>query len=254
MITMNLKKIFSIISAILIWLILLNMEACQTKPSNSQAQSPSTRLRVAIQPLGNIQPQYALEAQKALENYYGFKVVVLPKRPLLTQFNNQAILKKYHLANYPLRYRADSLLNDLRRTIPPNFDYIVGLTDQLISCTNRNKKGDIEQPLWLNVDWQIFGYGFRPGKSCVVSMASYTIDNQDIKLVKSRIRKVVLHEIGHNLGLDHCLDKDCFMRQVDLRFALKSLDAKKEELCINCQNILKSKKNLVFPKKNKSKS
>jgi archaemetzincin len=221
---------------------------CKTKSENSKTSAlvNPAKIKVAIQPFHNLNLEYAQEAKWAIEKYYGFEVSILKPIPLPKFAENQIIKKQYYFPNLPLRYRADTLIDFLKRNLKPNYQHIVGLTNQYISCSNRDEKGKIQAPVWLNVDWQIFGLGYRPGKSCVVSMAAFHLDGVNQKQIKSRVRKVVMHELGHNLGLDHCKDKDCFMREVDLRFALKSLDLKKESLCGNCKKILLKKNKLIL--------
>ncbi|MBX9851002.1 MAG: hypothetical protein K2X86_04505 [Cytophagaceae bacterium] len=50
--------------------------------------------------------------------------------------------------------------------------------------------------------------GYRPGPSCVVS--AFRLNSQHPRFVE-RLKKVCLHELGHNLDLPHCPDKGCFM-------------------------------------------
>ena len=129
------------------------------------------------------------------------------------------------LAYYPprQRYRADSLLHYLE-TIKPNImNYLIGLTDRDISCTS----GEHE-------DWGIFGYGTMPGPTCIVSGFRLTKNcTVNSEFFKQRIFKVVLHELGHNFGLDHCSTKGCLMK--DAEGTIKTVDNERIWICDYCQ-------------------
>jgi archaemetzincin len=115
------------------------------------------------------------------------------------------------------RYRADSLIRILRSQTPEGYKTI-GLTTIDISTT-----------LGAYADWGVMGLGFLQGESSVVS--SYRVRGLDNK---SKLFKVVVHELGHNYGLQHCTTKTCIMKAAEGR------DIFKEELgfCDKCKSIL----------------
>ena len=174
----------------------------------------------------------------------GMKVVLKPM-----EYTDTAMLKKlcavidtfYHVEcsytkNSPLplsayykarkRYRADILLDYLLGVIPAGASYIIGLTDKDISAT----KGKYE-------DWGVFGLGFMPGKSCIISTFRLKGHLKSVRHFEERLIKVVLHELGHNFGLDHCPTPYCMME--DAGGTIQTVDNEKAALCTICQNKLK---------------
>lgn len=181
---------------------------------------------------------------EACQHKRGIKVVLKPM-----EYTDTVMLKKlclvidtfYHaetsvIENSPLpgfayykgrnRYRADKLLDYLAGIIPEHSDYIIGLTDKDISTTN----GKYD-------DWGIFGLGFMPGKSCVISTFRLKGHIKSPMHYEERLIKVVLHELGHNFGLDHCITKNCMME--DAGGTIKTIDNEKTGLCPVCRGKLK---------------
>ena len=193
--------------------------------------------RVAIQPFVGIDDASVNEVKRGIERYYGIPVTVLPLLKLPPYTRNTHILKKYHL-KLPMRYRADSLIALLRRTKSSEFDYVIGLTNQDISTTKDKK------PKWLYTDWGIFGLGYRSGPSCIVS--TFRLHRYaTLKLMRTRLRKVAIHELGHNFNLEHCPNRQCVMQSA--RETMVTIDTEPESLCGNCKKMLKAKFLLNFP-------
>ena len=118
------------------------------------------------------------------------------------------------------RYRAEILLEYLESLRNRRHTKILGLTQKDISTT----KG--EYP-----DWGIFGLGTIGGGPSVVS--TYRLRKRAGKrLFEDRLVKVVIHEIGHTFGLDHCPDPACVM--ADYKGTIKSLDASNKQFCVKC--------------------
>ena len=143
--------------------------------------------------------------QKEIETFYHIKVKVikadLPRSAYYAPRN---------------RYRADSILNYLKRTYPN--DHVVALTSVDISTT----KGSVK-------DWGVFGLGSLQDNVCITSV--YRLKNKN---AYDRTLKVCLHEIGHTLGLLHCSSgQPCFMKKGDQ--TSKTLDKEPLTMCTQCK-------------------
>lgn len=178
--------------------------------------------QIAIQPFQGFEMHLADTVKKSLENYYGYKVIVLPpiKVPSFAFINVKSP-----------RYRADSLLKYLKSIRPDSIDHIIGLTHFDISITKRDRSGKVKEPFYKYHDYGIFGLGARPGKACIVS--SYRLKNAKSRVQYiDRLKKVSLHEIAHNLGLKHCSDKNCVV--TDANESIRTIDHVKMNLCDRC--------------------
>ena len=178
-------------------------------------------ITVAIQPFDNITSHTCHELKSNIESYYGFNVVILPN------INNP---KAFFTKVKSPRYRADSTIKYLKRAKPDSIDYILGITSKDISTSKRNSWGLIKKPEYKYKDWGIFGLGYRPGPSCIIS--SFRLGKGEH--LKTRMQKVALHELGHNLSLKHCPNKDCFMR--DAAEKITTIDQVKIDLCPQCKS------------------
>jgi archaemetzincin len=78
------------------------------------------------------------------------------------------------------------------------------------------------------------GLAYCPGKSCIVS--TFRINHPNQKIHFTRLKKVAVHEFGHNLGLPHCPDKTCVM--TDAVESVSTIDNAKLALCEACKSKL----------------
>lgn len=192
-------------------LLVLLLAAC-----NTQQHKPV----VAIQPIGNVPAGNITAVKQALDSVYHYKTTVLPAIPP----PQQAFVN----IKTP-RYRADKLIAYLKDIKPDTVDYIMGLTGYDISITKSDWLGRIKEPKSRYEDFGIFGLGYKPGKSCVVSY--YRLGN-NTATQQSRLAKISVHELGHNLGLDHCPNKKCVM--TDAVEKISSIDNAERRLCKKC--------------------
>jgi archaemetzincin len=111
---------------------------------------------------------------------------------------------------------------DLADSTPGEFDKVVGLTEKDISTA----KNGVD-------NWGIMGLGYLDGRPCVVSTFRLNLHKDASSvLVMARLVKVVNHELGHTLGLDHCPNAGCLME--DAKGTIKTVDNEPGGFCPSC--------------------
>ena len=146
-----------------------------------QAKQITTGVTVELQPYEGLSEVYVQEVYKNLVKLYPKIVINKP-------------IKLPKSACVGGRYRSDTLLKYLRKSVTPG-NKVIGLTDKDITCQHRGSN-----------DWGVFGYGDMPGSACV---ASYYRLNKTKKAIQ--LYKTAAHELGHNFGLNHCPTTGCIM-------------------------------------------
>ncbi|MBU1720888.1 MAG: Zn-dependent protease [Bacteroidetes bacterium] len=208
-------------------ILLFMLLACQSATEHSdhignrdstQTESNDT-VFIAIQPFTGMDTAFCTLAKREIEAFYTVTAEVL--KPI-----DLPAIAYYKPRN---RYRADTLIDFLYVIKPKKYLSVIGLTHRDISVT----KG--EYP-----DWGVLGLGFMPGNACIVSTFRLK-RNVSVEKLRERFAKVILHELGHNFGLDHCTSPKCLMR--DAEGTVKSVDEEEKSLCPECKmklsNILK---------------
>ncbi|HVL39437.1 MAG TPA: hypothetical protein VM328_08625 [Fimbriimonadaceae bacterium] len=164
---------------------------------------------IAIQPFVGVGKGDIAAAKAAIQQGFRAKVVVLSHQSLP--------LSAYYKPRN--RYRAENLLDNLssrsrgRKTI--------GLVSRDISTTLGTRK-----------DWGILGLARLGGEVGVVSTFRIKPDARR----SERLSKIVLHELGHTYGQDHCIAPRCLMN--DLKGSIKVLD-KAGDFCRSCRSNLR---------------
>lgn len=167
---------------------------------------------IYIQPLGDVNTEYMNYLKTSIKEFYGYDCVIKPKLNLTNDI----------LAGSRTRYEAGKILNKYNS----NQNTLI-ITEKDIA----HKKSD-EFP-----EWGIFGLGLRPGKTCVISTFRLKKKVSTQKMLE-RLKKVALHEIGHNLGLEHCSNnKECMMNDAD--GTIKQVDKEKIWFCPKCWKQIK---------------
>jgi archaemetzincin len=161
---------------------------------------------VYIQPLGEVSDISLTIVKNSIEKFYGYKCVVRPK----ISFSDDLLAKS------KTRYNASKIL----KKFDSNKNLLI-ITEADIAKKHRGFD-----------EYGILGLGYRPGKTCVVSTFRMKRKVSKEKF-QDRLTKVSIHEVGHNLGLDHCeYDRKCLMN--DARGTIKQIDIEKIWLCKKC--------------------
>ena len=88
----------------------------------------------------------------------------------------------------------------------------------------------------------LFGQAQLGGRVALVSGARLNPQfyglPQSGTLVAERLRKEILHEVGHTLGLVHCLDKGCAM---SLSNSVLQVDIKEDSYCGGCRSLVEER-------------
>lgn len=93
--------------------------------------------------------------------------------------------------------------------------------------------------LFIPILTYIFGQAILNGDTGIVSL--YRLRNEHYGLEKDntirneRLRKVIIHEIGHMFGLIHCHNPVCVMRSSTY---VEDIDQKSQHLCIKCRTAI----------------
>lgn len=186
------------------------------------AAATSARTIVFIQPLGSELPNADVEmVGTALREFFGAEVNVLPRIDLPKE------------AWYPprKRWRADKLLDFLALRVPEKGTHasahILGLTSVDISTT----KGEHE-------DWGVVGLGDLSGATSVISSFRCRKKSKGALNTRERLAKSAVHEMAHNIGLDHCPTVGCIVRDAEGQVARSDEEF---DLCARCRGLLKER-------------
>jgi archaemetzincin len=178
---------------------------------------------IGIQPFKGIPNSYIDTINLALSHAYNKKFVPLPEIevPQSTFVNTKSP-----------RYRADMLLKYLKKVKNDSIDIVLAIIDHDISITKKDVSGKSKKPEFKYKDWGVMGLAYLPSETCVVS--TYRLKTNNQKLFFARLKKVCIHEVGHNLGLDHCKTLECVMQ--DAAETIKTIDNVSMELCSKCKS------------------
>lgn len=189
----------------------------QPKPSSSQVPPPAAikQKQVSLLPYQGFDTTLIPDLQEAITKFYQCRISLMPSLPL-PGFAYYAPRQ---------RYKADSLLVYQQQMATKQI--VVGLTHQDISTRSEN-----------NPDWGVFGLGYCPGPTSIISTYRLQRASHSRQQLQQRLLKVVLHEMGHNLGLPHCTSNEPTCLMNDAKGTMAQVDREQLWLCNVCKQYL----------------
>jgi archaemetzincin len=122
------------------------------------------------------------------------------------------------------QYLSQDILGDLAAQAPPGCVRILGLTDV---------------DLFIPILTFVYGEAMLPGRAAVVSSCRLARDAfggaVEFRVLRDRVLKEAVHELGHTFGLTHCDNKGCAM---SFSHSLEQLDNKQAAFCRYCSVLL----------------
>ena len=214
-------------SAVLLPFIIITflLSGCKSK-SDKNSGIGVRKKYIAIQPLGVFDKQRINFIREEVTRFYTTPVIVLPAIGLPRSFISKQKGE---------RYCADSILLLLKQYRNDSIVEVVGLVHKDIYTTKKDRDGNIQKPVAKYAIWGIAGLGYLPGKECIIS--DIRLKTKDSTVFKHRLRTVVIHEIGHNLGLPHCNVRTCIMSDTNEKIA--TIDNSRNDYCNACKMKLK---------------
>ena len=172
-------------------------------------------MHVDIVPVGDLPAVVKREASSGLRSVYDCEVTIHDGQPLPDG------------AYDPDReqYRAEEFSELAGR---------IGSGEKNIAITDRD--------LYYRRRNYVFGLAYLSGNGSVIS--TYRLQTSSdggfserpaSDIFADRVRKEVIHEIGHTLGLEHCDNSRCVM---NFSPTVREVDVKEEHLCGSCQRLV----------------
>jgi archaemetzincin len=171
-------------------------------------------------------------------------IILIPFEPFekdLTNWISDDICDIFH---YPVEVREcntdlSNCYNPGRRQHDANM--ILKLVSDITPPEAVKSVGLLKVDLFIPILTHIFGQAALHGKTAIVSIFRLRNElyglRQNYMLQNERLRKVVIHELGHTFGITHCFSPNCVMRSSTY---VEDLDQKGIHLCNVCLSELDS--------------
>lgn len=164
--------------------------------------------------VGEVSPAAMDWAESAAADWFPYPVRRLPALPIPAEAYDAE----------RMQFRSVEIMKALARAAPADTARLLGVTE-----------ADLSIPM-LSF---LFGQAQFNGPIAVVSLCRlrqeyYGLAAQDA-LLRERLAKEILHELGHTFGLVHCADATCAM---SLSTHIALVDAKGDRYCARCGSAL----------------
>jgi archaemetzincin len=198
--------------------------ACKKAPILSLKQTNKDK-RVAIQPIGTFDSSQTKHLRSYVSGFFSVQTVML--EPI--DIPQKAIINK----NGGLS--ADFLLSRMIKTKPDSIDIVIGITHADIFMQNDSASKQYKKGATAH-DWKgVLGLSYVKAHAAIISDARLkTLFRSDF--FNLRLYPVVLHEMGHILGLEHCSEKRCAMSEAN--GAIWAFDDELRDYCKKCRQKL----------------
>ena len=198
--------------------LLLALAFCATAGDSQTSKARKTDVKEIIYVVPTLQfpPDLVVKMQREIEGFYQVKTKILPS----TSFPKKC------MSPIQGRYNANKILDFIQQKYGAKKAKVLILTN-LDICTDRKLNGKIYP------NYRIFGLGLRPGNACVVSSSRFGNNK-----LQKKLAYVVLHELGHNYGLEHCFTPHCMMKDAQGKGA--NIENEPKAFCSKCKKGLKS--------------
>ena len=172
-------------------------------------------MHVDIVPVGDLPAAVKREASSGLRSVYDCEVTI---------HDNQSVPESAYDGGRE-QYRAEEFIELAGR---------VGSGEKNIAITAND--------LYYRRRNYVFGLAYLSGNGSVIS--TYRLQTSSdggfsersaTDIFADRVRKEVVHEIGHTLGLEHCDNSRCVM---NFSPTVREVDVKEENLCGTCQRLV----------------
>ena len=171
-------------------------------------------MKVGILQVGQVSPEVLASIQPGLAKVFPDTTATVIKEPLPIPQN--AFAKKRN------QYNSTLILNEVRvyAAKNPDFHRVLAVVDVDIFTSGLN---------------YVFGEAYTPGNAALISLwrlkPAFYKDTPDIALYLLRVLKEATHELGHTLGVKHCMRSLCVMHFSNSIF---ETDKKQSLLCDEC--------------------